>query len=338
MKFKKIASLFLACALRAGLRAGCGGTGGAVTPAPGGDNGGAAAADWPKENINFMITHSAGGDTDYNARLLGRLLQEKLGVTVVSTNVTGSNGSICMTQYKDGTPDGYTFVLTNTAALSGNEATGLSDFGYDAFEPVCIYGKQSGENIVVPADSPYNTLQELVDAAKAAPGSIRFGISTGGGVYIESVIMQQATDNAFNIIDTGDAADRLASLLGGQTDVSSLPYATASEYIEAGQLKSLCTVMSQSPDLLDQPSASETIPDLVMDTLYVVLAPKGTPAEVVEAMNAAILDVVNNSAEYKEEVNSFNFQNPWALSVADTVAELDNQRTLFMSYSDLLQG
>ena len=69
--------------------------------------------------------------------------------------------NIAMEQYRNAKPDGYTFIMTNTTAVMGNEATGLSSFGYDAFEPVAIYGKQSGENIIVPADSPYKTLDDL---------------------------------------------------------------------------------------------------------------------------------------------------------------------------------
>ena len=60
----------------------------------------------------------------------------------------------------------------------------MVDFTYDAFEPVAIYGIQSAENIVVPADAPYDTLDELIAASQENPGQIKFGISTGGGVYI----------------------------------------------------------------------------------------------------------------------------------------------------------
>ena len=137
-----------------------------------------ALADWPEKDITIICTHGAGGDTDYNARLMARYLEQKLGVSVTVTNVTGSNGNIAMNQYKDGDNSGYTFVMTNTAALVGNEVTGVSDFSYEAFEPVAIYGRQSGENIIVMADSPYNTLQDLIDASQAAPDTITFGIST----------------------------------------------------------------------------------------------------------------------------------------------------------------
>ncbi|MDD2957218.1 MAG: tripartite tricarboxylate transporter substrate binding protein [Lachnospiraceae bacterium] len=297
------------------------------------------AETWPEKTINFACTHGAGGDTDYMARLLARKLEEKVGQSVVVNNVTGSNGAICMTEYKDGDTDGYTFVLTNSAALTGNEATGLSDFGWDAFEPVAIYGKQSGENILVPADAPYNTLEELIQASKDAPGEINFGISTGGGVYIASVIMAHAAGAEFNVIDAGDAAERLTSLLGGHVDATIAPYSSAKEYIESGDLKTLCTLLEESPDLLqDIPTANTTgCEELVMNTLYVCLAPKGTDAAIVEAANAAIKDIVDNDTEWKEEVNSFCFQEPFCLTVEETKTELENQRTLFMSYAEYLQ-
>lgn len=301
-----------------------------------GDSGSDASTDWPSKTINVYMTHAAGGDTDYMGRQLATALEDVLGVSVVVTNVTGANGATCMQQYKDGDTDGYTFIATNTAALTGNEATGMVDFGYDAFEPVAVYGIQSGENIVVPADAPYDTLEDLITASQAAPGQIKFGISTGGGVYIQSCVLTNLGGAQFNIIDAGDGATRLTALLGGEVDATSLPYSTAADYIENGQLKSLCTCLSKAPDLLpDQPTASETIPELVIDTEYVLLAPKGTPAEIVEAMNAAILEATGTD-EWKTMVNEYCLQNPFVLNVEDTVANLKEQRDLFMSFVDFL--
>ena len=291
---------------------------------------------WPGKTINVYVTHAAGGDTDYMARQLCTALEGVLGVSVVATNVTGSNGATCMQQYKDGDKDGYTFIATNTAALNGNEATGMVDFGYDAFEPVAVYGIQSGENIVVPADAPYDSLGDLIEASKANPGQIKFGISTGGGVYIQSCVLTNLGGAQFNIIDVGDGATRLTALLGGEVDATSLPYSTAADYIENGQLKSLCTCLSKAPDLLpDQVAASETIPELIIDTEYVLLAPKGTPAEIVEAMNAAVLEATGTD-DWNTMVNDYCFQNPFVLNVEDTIANLKEQRDLFQSFVPFL--
>ena len=155
---KRFFALFLTMAMVLSLAA-CGGKKESAEPAA--DKNESAStettnSDWPKKTINIYMTHGAGGDTDYMGRQLATALEGVLGQSVVVSNVTGSNGATCMQQYKDGDTDGYTFIATNTAALNGNEATGMVDFGYDAFEPVAVYGIQSGENIVVPADAPYD--------------------------------------------------------------------------------------------------------------------------------------------------------------------------------------
>lgn len=299
----------------------------------------ASTPDWPKKPINVVITHAAGGDTDYNARLMCRLLEKKLGVTLVPVNVTGSNGAIALSQYKNEKGDGYTFIMTNTAALTGNEATGLSDFGFEAFETVSIFAKQAGENVVVPGNSSYSTLKDLIDASIAAPNTIKFGISTGGGVYVASVILEHSIGAKFAIMEAGDAATRMTSLLGEHVDATIVPYSIAKEYIDAGKIKSLCTLLGEEPALVkDIPTAKASgYDDLVLNTLYVCLAPKGTDPEIVKALNAAMLDIVQNDEEYKTEVNKYNFQEPWALNVEESIAELGAQRDLFMKYSEYLK-
>lgn len=330
MNFKK---LFSAVALGVSLLtvAGCGGDDGGQASSSG-------AANYPDKSINMIVTHGAGGDTDYNARLLARLLEKKVGQSVVPNNVTGANGSIALEQYKDGDKDGYTIIATNSVALICNEITGLSDFTYDAFEPVAIYGKQSGENLVVRADSPYNTAKDLIEASKAAPNTIKYGVSMGGAVYTASVIMDKEYGAKFNVVDTGDGATRLTALLGGHVDATSLPYATAKEYIESGKLKTLGTFLSQKSDLLTNiPSLTETYPDLSVDTYYVILAPKGTDPAIVEKLNKAIADIVNNDEEYKAECEKMNFQKPWVLSVEETKAELQKQREHFMKFQQYMK-
>ena len=295
-----------------------------------------AFAAWPEKTINIYVTHAAGGDTDYMARQLGAQLEKLLGVSVVLSNVTGANGATCMQQYRNGDADGYTFIATNTAALNGNEATGMVDIGYAAFEPVAVYGIQSGENIVVPASSPYKTLKDLVDASIANPGQIRLGISMGGGVYIMACVLVNIGKAQFNIIEAGDAANRLTALLGGAIDATSLPYSSAADYIEKGELRSLCTVLSKSPALLPgQPAASDLIPELKLDTEYAILAPKGTPAEIVTAMNAAIMKACG-TPEWKKIVNDFSFQDPFYFDVPGSIENLKAQRDLFMSLVPIL--
>lgn len=203
---------------------------------------------------------------------------------------------------------------------------------------MALYGKQAGENIVVRADSPYKSLEELVNASKAAPGTIKYGVSMGGGVYIASVIMDKEVGAKFNVVDTGDASNRLTALLGGHVDATSIPYSAAKEYIESGQLRSLGTLLSERSKLLpDIPSASEIYKNLSVDTFYVILAPKGTDPAIVAKLNAAIQKVVKENPEYKTEVEKMNFQAPWVLGVDETKAELQKQLDHFMAFEQYLK-
>lgn len=308
----------------------------AVAPAFAAD----AAADYPNKTINMICTHGAGGDTDYNARLISRLLEKELGVSVVVNNVPGANGSIALTQYKDENPDGYTLIATNAMSLSSNEASGLSDYGYEAFEPVAVYGKQCGENLLVRADDPSNTLEELINASKEKPETIKLGIAMGGSSYVAALIMAQDKGAQFALVDAGgDGAERMTSLLGGHIDVTIAPYTLAKEYIESGKVKSICTLMSERlPAVPAIPTAQESgVPNLVIDTLYAILAPKGTDPAVVEKLNAAVLKIVNNSEEYKEAIKVYNFQEPYALNVQDSINRLKELREHMMSYAEYLQ-
>jgi len=294
---------------------------------------------WPTRGITVISTHGAGGDTDFNARLISRFLERDLGVPVTVVNVTGGNGNIAMSQHRHGPSDGYTFIMTNTAALSGNEATGMADFGWDAFEPVSIFGKQSGENIVVRADSPIMTLTDLIQNSIVNPDTMRFGISIGGGVHTAFIIMQETEGARFVAMDTGDAAARLVSLLGGHVDVTILPFATARDHIETGTLRPLSTILSQRPDLIpDIPTAYEQgYTDLILDTMYVALAPRGTNSLIVERLNTAILNIVYNDPEFRTEVNRFNLQEPWGLSVYETRVALEGQRRHFMRFAEFFR-
>ena len=334
MKLKKLVSVLCVAALLMGTLVGC--SGGSEPEPNGGDAG--SDVDWPKKTINIIVTHGAGGDTDFNARLMAQYLEQELGQAVICTNMEGGNGSIALTHVKDADPDGYTFAFTNTAALSANEASGLVDFGYTAFEPVCIYGRQSGETLLVHADAPYDSVEELIAATKETPRQLKLGISMGGAVFAASVMLERAGAE-FAVVDSGDGASRMAALLGGHVDATIVPYLTAREHIENGDVKPLCTLMgNRSAGMPDVPTAQEAgVEELVINTMYVALAPKGTDPKIVEKMNAAMRKIVESNEEYREKYLNFNFQEPWALDVEGTIAELDVQREHFMSYSEFLR-
>ena len=159
-------------------------------------------------------------------------------------------------------------------------------------------------------------------------------VGTVQGTYVKEQLDLDNAEGPFVLEFTaGDPGDNNAGyFFNGAMDV-------LKPYIESGKIKALATLMSQPlPATPDIPTAqSSGLPHLTIDTLYGILAPKGTDAAIVEKLNAAILKIVNTNDEYKQAIRNYNFQEPYALNVKDTIERLKGQREHMMSYSKYLQ-
>ena len=295
------------------------------------------AANWPSKPVNIVVTSSAGGDGDYFMRTLSVPLSEELGVPLAVTNLAGGNGTIGMDELMNKDPDGYTFYVNNTCALAANQVTGLADYDWTVSDPVGVFAKHSGEMIWVRADSPYETIGDLIEASKADPGHLTIGVSLGGSVYIASLMLQNAGAE-FSIVDASDGAERIIALLGGQVDCCIAGYGIGKEYIESGDLRPLCTLMAtRSEALPDVPTADESgAPGLIINNLFVLLAPKGTAPEIIEKMNAAIMKVINEDEDFRNSIFQYSGQEAYALNISDTEAVLNETRDQFMAYADMI--
>lgn len=309
-----------------------------ASPAPAEDS--APGTVYPSAALDLTCSHSIGGDTDYNTRLLAAGLKKHFNREVSVTNFPGANGSLAMGQCLEAPNDGYHLLATNSLALASNEASGLSDYGYDAFEVVCVFGRQSGENLLVPADSPYTDLSSLIKASHEKPHDIVMGVAMGGSSFIAGLILQIDRGSELALKDAGgDAAHRLQELLEGRIDVTIAPYSLASPYIADGQLRSLCTLLSErlsaAPDI---PTARESgVENLAMTTYYVLLAPKGTPSDILETLNTACREIITHDAEYLKRIEAYNFQKPYVLDLKESRECLRKQREDIMTYAPYLQ-
>lgn len=303
-------------------------------------DGSASQSDYPGAALDIICSHSIGGDTDYNARLLAAGLKKHFNLEVSVTSLPGANGSLAMGQCRDAPADGYHLLATNSLALASNEASGLSDYGYEAFEVVCVFGRQRGENLLVPADAPYTDLEELIKASQERPHEIVMGVAMGGSSFIAGLILQTDRGSELALKDAGgDAAHRLRELLDGRIDATIAPYSLAARYIGSGQLRALCTLLPErlaaAPGI---PTARESgVEKLAMTTYYVLLAPKGTPACILETLNRACRGIVTSDPEYLRRIEAYNFQKPYVLDIEESVACLKQQREDLMSYAPYLQ-
>lgn len=331
---------------------GCGGTGGAATEAKtdaGTDTSAAGASeqngqeanssetDWPKKSINLIVPFSAGGDTDYNARTMAQYLGDKLGVSVVVTNVTGSGGSIAANQVHDAAPDGYT-ILVDHATLNLNTVTKTIDWNYSDLEMGCIFAMGLGEAIVVRGDAPWNSIQELIDDSKANPGKYNCAATTGATTMWAPVALQKAGAQ-LNVIDAGGASDRIVALLGGHTDIICNSISSVKDYLATGQFKVLATCTPErSEEYPDIPTLKEEGIECEYNMDYTFFFPGGTDPAIAEKLAATVDDIVKNNDEYKKSIYETYQQQPISYSKADSEAYWADEFSRLMELQEYFIG
>lgn len=281
----------------------------------------AAQENWPDGPIQVIVPFGAGGDTDFNARVLSKYLEPQLGVSMPVINVTGAGGSIGARQALDAAADGQTVLFFHSAMLV-NTASGMSEFSWKDFELAGIAGREPGGLIVVKADAPWQSLTELVEASNAEPASIDLTTNSGATTYLVGSLLNQAGAQ-FNFVDVGGSADRLTAVLGGNVDVSQNPLGQVKPYLESGELRALGALSAERTEALpDVPTVIEQGYDVSFQYDYFYLFPKGTPQEIVGKFGEAVRAVVEDNSDYAAEIRGTYFQEPYFLSADDAAAKL----------------
>lgn len=345
-RFKKLIALSAVLAIALSL-ASCGKNGDDTkSPASGNGSGGQSQQQtggdisWPEKPITFVVPWSAGGDTDFFARALAKQLSDELGQTVNVINTVGGGGSVASNEVKDGAPDGYTFLCFDTA-LALNQASGVTDFGYEAFDPVCLNAKNSGEYLVVRSDFPCNTIAELIEYSKANPGTVKLAANTGATSYYVAVKLTELGGD-FNVVNAGSSSERVASLIGGHIDVSSHTMGVISQYLEGtgtGELKILgCMATERSEAYPDIELATEQGVELAYDMVYNILAPKGTDPAIIDKLSSACEKVINNNEEYAKEIWDAYGAAPFFVDTEEAIAALKADQEQYMAYADVFQS
>jgi tripartite-type tricarboxylate transporter receptor subunit TctC len=263
----------------------------------------AALAQFPDKPIRLVVPFAPGGGTDLIARTLGQGMSQELGQTVVIENKPGA-GTLIGTDIVAKSPaDGYTIVIA-TFAHAVNPSM-LQKLPYDndkAFAPVILIGK--GPNVlVVRAESPFKSVKDVVEAAKANPGKLNYA-SQGNGTSAH--LAGEMFDNLAKVKTTHvpyrGAGPALTDLLGGQVDMIFGTATAVSSGLESGKLRALAVTSAQrSPVLKNVPAIAETIPGYVMESWYGLYAPAGTPADVIAKLNAAAKKAAQ-SDEFRKKV------------------------------------
>lgn len=320
-KMKRIFSLVLALAMALTLVA-CGSQPANPDTEKDGDTQQQTKLDWPKKTITVICPYSAGGGSDLMSRAVADELAKRLGVSVVVDDKPGGSGSIGMQLLAASKNDGYTLILTACGACT--LSPWLNDVTYtdESFAPICQVSA-SPSFICVRKDSGITTFDELVEKAKANPGTITVGTSGAGSSHhigLAALGLGLADDaNLFQHIAYGGGAEAVTNLLGGHVDATATIWSEVSAYVESGDFIPLFCNGPETPDFAgDLPCAADY--DLTSDggTWYAFAAPAGTDQAIVDLLETTILDIMAQP----ETVQTFeNLGNPVVLLSQKEIAE-----------------
>jgi tripartite-type tricarboxylate transporter receptor subunit TctC len=245
-----------------------------------------------KGNVELTVLFPAGSSADLTARLLAEGMAKNLPGNVIVLNRPGAGGAIGYRYVASQKPDGYSLVW-NSNSISTTYYSGLLPFDYKAFDPVARVLVESPV-LAVRADSRWKTLADFLADAKAHPGRLTVGNSgVGSHTHIASVALFKTA--GVEIVDVPYAAAQVVpSLIGEQIDaVLQLPGALAG-YVAAGKVRLLAALIpKRDPALPDVPTAIEQGVDVSLEAWRGVAVPRGTPAPIVGALEAAIRKTVD---------------------------------------------
>jgi tripartite-type tricarboxylate transporter receptor subunit TctC len=245
----------------------------------------AQAQAWPQKPVRFIVPFPPGGATDISARLIAQKLTEVWGQTVVIENRGGAGGGVGATEAARATPDGYTLFFPSGSVVTANQHV-YANLSYDPekdFVPVTnvVSGPQV---LVVPANSPYKTVKDLIEAAKAQPGKLTFGhAGIGSQVHLAGEnFVNAAKINALAVPYKGEGP-ALNDLVAGQINFMVTNIAAAVGFIGQGRLRALgVTSKSEFGLLPGVPPISKTLPGFENAGWFGIVAPTGTPKEIIQ--------------------------------------------------------
>ncbi|SMQ85441.1 Tripartite-type tricarboxylate transporter, receptor component TctC [Devosia lucknowensis] len=266
---------------------------GALSAAP------ALAQDYPTKPVTIIVPWGAGGGTDATARLIATLLENDLGVPVPVENRTGGSGVVGHSAIANARPDGYTIGIA-TLEIGGMHYQGLTDIDYTAFTPIGLYNADPAA-IFVRTDGPYADATALIDAIKASSDrELKASGSAQGGVNHLAVAGML---NALDIpvarvawVPSEGAAPGLQDLAAGGVNFATASLPEGQALMDAGRIKPIAIFAAErsaaAPDL---PTFAEvTGVDFAMGSWRGIVAPAGVDAAIVEKLQTAIGEVVQD--------------------------------------------
>jgi tripartite-type tricarboxylate transporter receptor subunit TctC len=245
----------------------------------------ASAQGYPAKPVRFIVPFPPGGATDISARIVGQKLSEMWGQTVVIENRGGAGGNVGAVEAAKAAPDGYTLFFPSGSVMTANEHiyANMNVRPERDFVPI-TNAVRGAQVVVVPANSPYKTLKELIAAAKAAPGKLNYGhAGVGSQTHLAGENFLLAAGVEMQHVPYKGEGPAVADLVAGQINMATANVAAAISFINAGKLRALAvTSRERAPQLRDVPAVAESIPGFENYGWFGLVAPAGTPKEIVD--------------------------------------------------------
>ena len=259
------------------------------------------ASEFPQRPVELVNPWAAGGSHDAHARAIASEISDVLGQPMTVSIKSGGAGAVGATAVaKQSKPDGYTLILGDQTSVMARPMAEELSYTWEDFRPVAQIN-DSPIVITVPGNSPYSTIQDFVDAAKAMPGELQYGSVTGlGPDQIPVELLLKDADIEVTHIPFEGGGPSYRAVLAEDVDMAPLFPAAVSKDVKEGRLKALAvTSPERIPGLPDVPTLQESGFDVEWEMFRTVFAPKDTPDAVVEALADDFAELAESDGFHK---------------------------------------
>ncbi|NML44843.1 tripartite tricarboxylate transporter substrate binding protein [Ramlibacter sp. G-1-2-2] len=282
----------------------------------------ALAQDWPTRPVTFLEPYGPGTNLDAITRYLAATMGAQWKQAVVVENKAGANGVIGTEQVARSPADGYTWLFTGPGHFTNEVLMGKVPFdSIKDFKPVARLASVMLV-LVVPANSPYKTVKDIIEAAKKHPGKLTYASAgSGSAQHLSAAAFQQAAGVQFLHVPYKTQAAALTDAVAGQVDFTFSALATTKAQIESGRVRALAvTGPRRSQSLPQLPTVAEAgLPGYEFFSFNAVFVPAGTPDAIVRKFSDA-LSVATRTPEFAELAKAQGFESDFADAQAWTAA------------------
>ncbi len=251
----------------------------------------ADAQTWPSRPVTFIVSQAAGSSPDVMARLVASRIEKIIGQAIVIDNKPGAGNVIGAQAAARAAPDGHTFFFATSASLANNPFM-MKKLPYDPvkdFAPVGLVTR-SNQLIVVNKDVPAKNLAELIAFDKAQPG--KYSLAVDGPRNLAGVTAQALNYLAgtkFVMVPYANINNGLQDVMTGRAEVGIFSISIVEAQVREGNIRALAIASAKRASAMpDVPATGETIPGFDFGGWFMLMAPAGTPADVIKRMNAAL--------------------------------------------------